>query len=304
MKKTRKALIYICAIIALAISLMAIYILIPKGLQTAPLYAPEPISNKSVSGRMIIDVPKSEMQEIPSSLELYEMKPLLHTTEGARSLAKKLGISSDVIKDGNTNKDQYDYSLRDGERGLSYNSRTGEFAFHDFEYFGNKNVGLPSESESVEIAEANLKDLGLMPLEAYVVSTGGIEEQQDVKGVISKYLIQREVQFSTRASNYKVVGPGMTILVALGTNGKLIGIISTMKKLVEYKKYSVKTLDEAKRDAEKGKGTMNLHPEVKNPKVTKIELLYYADPKRNSRYLQPVYCYSGPDTCIYVPALK
>ncbi|MBU4240663.1 MAG: hypothetical protein KKE43_04095, partial [Actinobacteria bacterium] len=78
-----------------------------------------------------------------------------------------------------------------------------------------------------------------------------------------------------------------------------------MRNVVPDGEYDSKSVEEAIKDAQSGKGTMNLYSDIENPEVTRVELIYYADPaEMENKYLIPAYSLTGPDTCIYVPAIK
>lgn len=102
-----------------------------------------------------------------------------------------------------------------------------------------------------------------------------------------------------------IVGPGMATRVTIGEGGEMLEVSSSMNDMVPMGSFPVKTLEEATRDAQQGTGSMNLHPEVVDPVVTEVGIVYYADPATESnKVLQPVYVFRGPDTCIYVPATE
>lgn len=272
--------------------------------------APSEALNKPVKGKLAFEVKKDDVPEIPDKMTVYRFEPMFTGKADIQQLASKLGIEAEV-KPGNVGGKGGDYySARDGEVGLGIgitymiDSQTLHMQVHP--KIDAVNPDLPSREDSPRIAADALKRIGLYPEEAY--HSGFVRDlvsYSDGKGQWTRHEPIRHVEFSRKLDGFPVVGPGMRILVSLGTDGELIGISSTIRKLVPYREYRTKSMEEALSDAQKGKNTMNLSPDTTNPRVNRVELLYYADPAdEESRFLQPVFALTGPGASIYVPAIK
>lgn len=273
-------------------------------------------ADKPVKGKLSLNVKEENLPEIPDEMLVYKFDKIAKNEEQIKELAAKFGLTGELKKDFAKREDpaglkKHDhYYVKEGEIGtgrhMQYFINTGNYLYIHEAKYGHENHNLPTTDECRSIALETLENLGLLPDDAFVAGTGGILTSTGPQGEPGRvYFDHRDVMISRRAGGYPIAGPGMEIVVSLGTNGELVGIDSMMRELVPYKGYKVKSVEQAVKDAEKGSGTMNLHPEVEDPEVTKVEIIYYADPaKPENKYLQPVYCFTGPETCIYVPAIK
>jgi len=276
-----------------------------------PLDAPGECANKPVQGKLTINVEDEDLPQTPEKMTVYCLEPIVKTEEEIQELAAKFGVTDIERSHKEISSKEYDsYQGMKGDKiesclAFGYDLTDGSFNFQNHAKYGKENPDLPTKDESRGIALETLENLGLLPDEAYVSGTGGQERETIRDGEWVKFFLHRDVIISRKLDGCYIIGPGMRIKVSLGTNGELIGLDSTVRNPVPYKEYKTKSAEDALRDAQNGKKTMNLHPEVEDPEVTKVEILYYADPaKPENKYLQPVYCFTGPQTCIYVPAIK
>ncbi|MFH1149267.1 MAG: hypothetical protein V1748_02205 [Actinomycetota bacterium] len=303
------------ALVAIVGTAFVLALLLKGGAAVLPLDAPPEAANKPVKGRLVLTA--KDIPQAPYRLTVYRFEQIADGAAEIQMLARKFGINHEIQRDeiklkGSFQYEDYDsYYAIEGDQNFGrifhYYYNNGNYQFWIGSKYGQENPDLPSVEESGRIAMSTLEELGLLPHEAYVSMIGGPQREtlHHDDGQVTKIRLQRDVEISRKADGRPIVGPGMRIMVSLGTDGELIGVDSTMRNLVPYKKFEVKSLKEAIEDAEKGNNTMNLHPDVENPEVSRVELIYYADPsKTTNQFLQPVYCLSGPETCIYVPAIK
>ena len=301
-KKANLPYVLLVIFIAAGIGIGLFFLVSRVSRVTISLDAPAEAANKPVEGKIKIDLGTMENLRVPEKVSVYEYKGVASSFEEIEEIARKLGVSDKLKPDSNI---EDLYSASNGMISFDYHSDDPSYIWRDKAKYGMENPDLPTKEESRVIATRVLRELGLLPDEAYVCATGGVEEETERDGENVKFFLYRDVIFSRKLDGYYVIGPGMRIKVSLGTNGELIGLDSTIRNLVPYKEYETKSIEDALRDAQRGKNTMNLHPEVEDPEVTKVEILYYADPASpENKFLQPVYCFSGPETCIYVPAIK
>lgn len=263
--------------------------------------APAFTRNKPIHGK-INNVIK-DTAGIPKTMNVYECSFPLDTPEKVKEMAARFGLNGEV-------------EVMSGSSPSFYRVRQGEQLFvADLEmerfYYSDQSVGkippptppvIPTEEEAKEMARRDLERLGLMPPDAFVAGIGG--ESAGNKDYTAPSSI--EVIFSRRLDGYEVHGPGMAIRVEYGDGKKLKSVRSSMRDLKLVGSYKVISVDEALKRAEAGKETINLYSNVKNPTVTSVIVLYYADnvsSNNHYKYLKPMYGFTGPDACIYVPMI-
>ena len=307
----KKIVILIASIVAVAIAAIVVVVIVvgESGGAVPSLDVPAEAANKPVKGELKVEVEKENLPEVPEKLNVYKLEQIAKNRKEIQELAGKFGITEELKlrKFGDGKPDDYDsYAIRQGDLGFKYFIHTGMIDFKNRSKYGQENPDIPSKDECIPIATEHLKRLGLLPEEAYISGTGGgqiREAERDGKPVA--FYLHRTITFSRKIDGREIKGPGMFIDVSLGTAGELVGILSTMRNVVPDREYESKSVEEAIKDAQRGKGTMNLYSDIENPEVTRVELIYYADPaEKENKYLIPVYSLTGPDTCIYVPAIK
>ncbi|MBU1671061.1 MAG: hypothetical protein KKF41_04155 [Actinobacteria bacterium] len=304
------------ALVAVVGTAIVLVMFLGGGNAVPPLDAPPEAANKPVKGSLLLTA--KEAPQVPEVLTVYRLEQIAKNRKEIEELAKEFDLVQPIKLDelgagsrsSGVEHEEFDnYYAREGDPNIGrifhYYFRTGNYEFWIGSKYGEENPDLPTVEEAGALAMHALEERGLLPDEAFVSTIGGPQAETIIDDQYRKFLLQRDVEISREVDGRTIVGPGMRIMVSLGTDGELIGVDSTMRNLVPYKKFEVKSLEEAIEDAEKGNDTMNLHPDVENPEVSRVELIYYADPsKTTNQFLQPVYCLSGPETCIYVPAIK
>lgn len=304
-----KVTVGIVACVLLVSAVVILFIFTPLGRsEIPPLDSPEECANKPVKGKLVLNVEETELPEISEKITVYEYEPLLKDEKEIQEFAARLGITAELeFYDKDKEYDNLDvYSVRQGDLGISYYSNTGEILFRNHALHGRELPGIPSKEESKAFALQVINELGLFPDGCNIVGTGGeIRIRGNDDGSQTSTYIDRDVAFSPKLDGIKIIGRGMELRVTIGTMGEFTGLTGPLRNIKPYKEYKVKSIDEAARDAQDGNNTMNLYSDVKDPEVTEVKLLYYADPAEpENKYLQPVYALTGPDTCIYVPAIK
>lgn len=307
----RKKLLLALAVAATAFIAVLLSLLLFQfgGAGIPPLDAPPEAAGKPVRGKLVIEIPKEKMPKAPEKVNVYRFEPIADSEREIEEFAARFGIPEITREVGKSDGGVF-YIGSVGDRietslSFFYGVSDGHLNYQDHAKLRKENPNLPSDDEIEGIALRTLERLGLLPDEAYVSGTGGLEEATFRDGQPVKYWRYRNVVVSRKVDGFYIIGPGMEVKVSLGTDGELVKLDSMMRELVPFREYPAKSLEEAIVDAQKGRETMNLYPEVVNPVVKKAEILYYADPaKPENKYLQPVYALTGPETCIYVPAIK
>jgi hypothetical protein len=109
----------------------------------------------------------------------------------------------------------------------------------------------------------------------------------------------------TSVDGYDIRGPGMQMRIRIGAEGKMTYMRTNLKRLELYGTYPLKPLAQALAEGQAGSDTLNLEPEVVNPTVTSMKILYNShSSERSNELLLPVYAFMGPDCMIYVPAVN
>lgn len=270
-------------------------------------------ADKPVKGKLVLCVIEENMAKPPERLKVYRLEFPYKSKRDFEELAGKFGMSG-VAEETEYPSGGTLITILDGDLELHCEPDDGKFNFVVKSKYESGSTPdnphptppeLPPEEELGEIAIQRMKEVGLLPPEVIVTGTGGNRVQSEKDGVPYDYWRYRIVYLSRKLDGYRVVGPGMEQRVYLWTGGELIAVFSSYREPVPVGEYRAKSIEEATAEAEEGKGAMNLHADVEDPLVNTVEILYYADPATpENKILQPVYCFSGPETCIYVPAIK
>ncbi|MBU1670275.1 MAG: hypothetical protein KJ993_04180 [Actinobacteria bacterium] len=322
-RKTRKWVI-VCAlaILVLAGSGIAAFLLLRNGGNEPPPFErkikpakefvlpplPEPKlgldipagqENRSVIGDFQFRIDPSDYPVVPETLNVYEYVRAIETEEQFRSMAAKFGVQGIMEKSGNF------YVIHDGDKKFRYWFTEERVMYSDEEVQRRptEKPDIPSQEQCRTIAWNLMEKMGLLPPEAEIIGEATDGGSLRAKG-LDDVIFERSVEIGRRLDGYPIRGPGMEMWVSLGDKGELASFDSSIRPLKLFGTYKVKSVEEALEDARKGNGTMNLDPDIPNPTVNKISIMYYADPSDpENRLLQPVYSIVG-QCCIYVPATK
>jgi hypothetical protein len=298
MAKRRNMLMLTLGLIVVITAVLITLAVTQKSNAIRPIYSQSEYKNKPINGLVRFKVAKTDLPRAPRTMTVYELKPIASGKKEIERIARALGVNAPLEYKTGGKVRAAAYEARDGIQTYWYEIDGRGFGYDKKGTFGVFLTNLPDDEATKRIALEQLEKRGLLPEEAFVSGVGGIRSaRKDV-------YLNRLAEISRRIGGFNITGPGMQISVYLGSNGELIGLDSTMKKLVPFEKFRVKTVEEALQDAKRGNNTVNLHSEVKDPTITKLNIAYYADPAgAKSKFLQPVYVFRGPDTCIYVPMI-
>ena len=167
---------------------------------------------------------------------------------------------------------------------LDINTRTGEFIFDkgiaSYNQRGNT-PDLPDEKDAVSLAKKYLKDLDLLPEEdeLTVSHVGGLAMSEVVGGRSFDYKKLVTVYFGRKLNNVPVIGVSR-IVVDLGSNGELTGVIRNWRKInkSKTKKLSKNTFLDAKARYSKIRSQFKAHhPKAKAIKIKESQFILYDD---------------------------
>lgn len=242
-------------------------------------------------------------------MSVYRLIFELDTVEEAEAMVKKIGVTEPLVSRRLQNGSRI-FTAMQGNMTFMCRPDDGQWYWVNDDVMSlSSPTNLPPDEETCkQIAVKEVERLGInKPEDISITLLGGDAITFGAPGGVQQtYMKNRQIALSRKLDGYVVIGPSMrTTVYVCGMNGQIGGVDSTMRKAVKAGSYQTKTEKEAIEDAKAGRGTINLHAEVKNPTVNKIVLMYYADPaKPENEYIQPVYCLTGPNLCIYVPAIK
>ncbi len=283
---------------------LCLLIIFGRGSGLPAMGSPPAYRNKPVKGKIVLRVDEESMPILPKTVNVYRLRFPLTTVPKMEECARKFGIDTSMQFYVQITGSKKYFAVKDELR-FDCDPPCQEYRFRDKAFEGLAKVTY-SDQEIAGIALEKLFALGLLPEDGgQVTKVGGERVWRTEDGQEVSYYVSRRATVSRTLDGGIVIGPGMELTATFGEGGKLVELHSTMREPVIAGKYPVKSVEEAVRDAQEGKGTMNLHPEVQNPVVSLVKLIYYADPANDTNdILQPVYMLSGPDTCIYIPAVR
>lgn len=265
-----------------------------------------------VNGKLILDIKPGQYPTVPEKMRTYNLKFPPDSTEKMQEMASRFGLTGQlqvyekpVHENDALPIDSIDYYI--AENGLHFHCypRDGHWEFYSDNHGIEKAGPVPSAEEAEQIAVEKLSELGLLPPEYIITGVGGLYEETERDGKTIGFYTDREVTFSRKIDGYQARCTGFELRISLGENGEVTKLASSLRDPVPAGEYAMKSVEEAIDDAQNGRGTMNLHVDVKDPYVTSIQIIYYTDPAGGgSPFMQPVFLLSGPETCIYVPAIK
>ncbi|MFH1150236.1 MAG: hypothetical protein V1748_07165 [Actinomycetota bacterium] len=255
--------------------------------------------NQPVRGDFQLVVDPSDYPVVPETLNVYEYVRAIETEEQFRGIAAKFGAEGIMEKNGDF------YMMGEGDLKFSYETDSERIEFTDERLLRHPGdvPDVPSQEQCKKIAWNLMEQMGLLPQEAEIIGEATDGGSISAKG-LDDVIFSRSVEIGRKLDGYPIRGPGMEMWVELADKGELASFDSNIRPLKLYGTYKVKSVEEALEDARKGNGTMNLDPDIPNPIVNRISIMYYADPSDpENRLLQPVYSIVG-QCCIYVPAIK
>ncbi|MDD1690632.1 MAG: hypothetical protein LUQ66_08235 [Methanoregula sp.] len=211
------------------------------------------------------------------------------TRSDVENLAKNLGLSGVVWENeeffGITSKEFL--FIMDKESGHIYYSDVNRTRPNGRDLPGN----LPSDDEAIKLASAFLKNAQIMPKD-YSATRTLHQNKMDITNSEHHFVAWEDVQvyFQRQIEGHEVMGSRFS--VDIGANGDIIGLNTNWRNYVPYKKYPLKSPEQAYDEFKKT--ALHTHGEPDSVSVNRITLVYYTQPAADKeKYLQPAYLFEG-----------
>ena len=180
-----------------------------------------------------------------------------------------------------------------------YNTGGFLYASHS-DFVGDAPTSLPSEQDSINIAEKYLKNQKLLPQDvgsAYVTPIQ-IDVYYPTSNTTLNYTLARTVHFNRTINDLKVYGPGQNLIVDVSDNGKITGAQKLWRDVSPYQMKKIKTPDQAYSELANGNNSTVIVPHTNADKVaiTDVSLGYYIEEGDvYQQYVDPIYVFKGDE---------
>jgi len=155
---------------------------------------------------------------------------------------------------------------------------------------------IPSEEEAMSIAEAYLQSHGGLPNDAILKDVQSQFVKKVTNGeVVESMPLMTEVTYGRIINGMPVVGPGDTILVAIGENGKILCFLKTWRTLEEAGQTEIIEAEHACDKLKNGETIETPLSSYRNPiKINKMYLAYYSKVTGEEQtFYKPVWVFEG-----------
>ncbi len=221
---------------------------------------------------------------------------------GAQSIAAATGIEGKATRDG-----RGWYFYKDGPKRLAIDPLSGKWNWIDevrmWDTPPADAAGIPTDAESIEAAEAELKRLGLLQdglafrnIANATVSSLGTGEPGAPDDPTAR-IISKQVTFTRTLAGIPVIGPSR-VVVGIGGRGHVVGVIKAVKEMVPYETMALRPWSQALQEVMTGYSQTDIPPDASSARLSDVTLALYEDPGDSSAqpFLQPVYLFRGEAT--------
>jgi len=239
------------------------------------------------------------------SLFLYRFVPTSPVpVDQSLSLMKQfIGETPEVVAPSRDGIIRY-VSAKDVNTRFEQNTKTQDVHFHrNFSrYLGDFEPKLPSTEEAIKSGLAFLEKNLLLPAvreELVLAHVGGLRATSTIDGKHAGPVIDKLItlNYSRQVNSLPVIGPGSKIVMDIGENGELIGLLRHWRELspkaTEIGKTELYSTDEAMSLAKQQ--IVQEFGEGAQFEVLQTKLAYFDN---NGRFLQPVYAF---ETQVFLP---
>jgi hypothetical protein len=162
---------------------------------------------------------------------------------------------------------------------------------------------IPSKDEAKNISNQYLQDNGYMPEDAHIsdIQTLYMKTINTSTGeniIESKEPVLVEVSYNRRLGNLPVVGPGDTITVSLGENGKVIYFFKSWRDLEPAGRIKIIDANTAIKNLQKGK-IIRKSAGIDNPmtEINEMKIGFFSDNSgKEQAFYKPVWIFRGTDS--------
>ena len=160
---------------------------------------------------------------------------------------------------------------------------------------------IPTEAEAINIAESFIKNNGGLPKDAYLKGVRqGYMEKRNYKTdeLVEKYPMETKVDYGRKINGYEVVGPGDSITVSIGEDGKILGYMRTWRTLEEAGEIEILSSEEAITKLENGQlMEIPISPYANPLAIEEASIAYYSEVMGEyQEYYTPVWVFKGTDS--------
>lgn len=232
------------------------------------------------------------------SLFLYRFVPTKPVPiDQSLSLMKKfIGETPEVVAPSRDGIVRY-VSVKDVNTRFEQNLKTQDIHFHrNFSrYLGDYQPKLPSTDEAIKSGLAFLQENLLLPAvrgELVLAHAGGLRATSTIDGKQAGPIIDKLVtlNYSREVNGLPVIGPGSKIVMDIGENGELIGLLRHWRELspkaTEISGTEIVSTDEALRLVKQQ--IITEFGDDAQFEVLQTKMAYFDN---NGRFLQPVYAF-------------
>ncbi|MBM7854451.1 hypothetical protein JOC37_000824 [Desulfohalotomaculum tongense] len=273
--RTFKLYIILAVIIFLVLSIPA-YIFSTSSLPD--LYLP-PGSDMPDGIHLAVEI---DSLNLPKEMMVYKFLQAPMSKGDVEKLAEKLNINNSVIYD----KKHQEWLVCAGGKMLLVERNSGIWTFQDTTAHYNSffvNSFPISDNDVIQLARDYLNGIGIDTGQFSSAAVGTTTENGRV--------IQKSVYFYQQLDGFEVLGASR-LVVDIGSQRQIKGIIKHCQKFETYKTCKLKSLQQAVAEINRGQAQFHI-PELPagEAAVTEIRLAYYGEAQH--AYLQPVYVFSG-----------
>jgi hypothetical protein len=239
---------------------------------------------------------EGQLPELPTELMVYSVVGPNITEAIVRDFANKyFGIANDAKLTRSRRLGRY--NLEAANEWFMMDPATGGFEFEKIKQHSSQKVtkkDFPSKAQCQGIAKAFLASHSLFPPDAYLKERVADRSSSGVMGV----------RFGRKINGYAASGAGARLWVDINPDGEVVKVRKKWKTLRPYKRYPIKSPQEALEELLDGKGQLM---NGCNGKIENITIRYYCSPQKQA-FVQPIYFFEcvGPKRRFtgYVPAIK
>lgn len=247
------------------------------------------------------------LPDVAARLPVFTVKPFQGAVEYMEQISKRLGLSGKIVYN-----DKGKFALRTlaGEKDqqtLSMFEATGGF-FYRYDKLihavPDRQPNLPDDEKAYDIALRFLKEHDLLPRDAVIdrqrvtfAKSRLVEFDGKTGKTLSEYVTGIDVRFPQLWDGHHVTGPGSKLYVAIGDQGRVLGVTKMWRESAGTPAYLPSIPPElALKNLQNRQGRLSVPSGCTLASIEQVTLAYWLEsPKRQQRTSLPVYTVNG--TC-------
>lgn len=266
--------------LAVGMVLLVIFLLSKPNMPVA--YLPQ---RENIPGKLHYIV-QTDFSGLPPKADVYQIKNDQLNEKEVKKIARHFKINGDITYD-KANKEWLVYK---NNQLLIAKERDGRWIYRYFTHQSNTNYehAFPTDEEIMQIVTEKLSPLGISKDEFAATTVGSTIEDERV--------VQKSVYFYRQINNCPIWGEAQ-LVIDIDGQGQLVGLTNAHWPLQPLGKYKLKSITEAVAQMENNQALYDFPTSIiGEPVIYETELAYYRFSDQSlkpSRYLQPVYLFSG-----------